>query len=297
MRPRAMLPAIAVALFPMLSIPIARAGTPFLYRIEGTKPSWLFGTIHIPDKRVLDLSARADEAFEASDVVMTEIPMDPGTQMKMTQKLFLPEGQTLDKVLPKKLYARVDSLFSAKGLPFQPLSRFKIWTIATQVALIDHFTKFLSGKPLDQVIYQRASDAGKQVGGIETPEEQLAVFDSLSRAEQIRMLEGVLDMLQEFKQKGEDPVEKLILSFLSGEESRVVNAIKESYDPKNPIDRKLMKRLFEDRNTSMSQRIAARLKKEKEKSFFFAIGAGHLPGETGIAERLRKAGFKVTRVK
>jgi uncharacterized protein YbaP (TraB family) len=31
----------------------------------------------------------------------------------------------------------------------------------------------------------------------------------------------------------------------------------------------------------------------KEKSFFFAVGAGHLPGESGIIALLRNQGFTV----
>ena len=76
----------------------------------------------------------------------------------------------------------------------------------------------------------------------------------------------------------------------------MMNKMLEEYDPKDPLEAKLMKRLFTDRNERMAERIAKKLKAEPGKSFFFAVGAGHLPGDDGIVERLRKAGYKVKRV-
>ncbi len=70
----------------------------------------------------------------------------------------------------------------------------------------------------------------------------------------------------------------------------------EEYDPTNPLEKKLMKRLFHDRNQIMAERIAKKIKDSPTKSFFFAVGSGHMPGPDGIVERLRKAGFKVKRL-
>jgi uncharacterized protein len=269
---------------------------PLMWKIEGAKPSYLFGTIHVPDERVLKLKPCVRAALDGADAVFTELPMDMGTQMKIAMKSMLPEGKTLKDVLPKKLYAKIDKLFSAKGLPMAMLGRFKIWAIAVQVTLLDHLMELASKQPLDQYIYKQANDAGKQVGGIETTAEQLSVFDSLSQKEQIKMLRDALEERDKYIAKGVDFIKVLIDIYLRGDEKELLKKMTEEYDPSDPLDRKMMKLLFTDRNKRMAERIAAKLKASPDKSLFFAIGSGHLPGPEGIVIRLQKAGFKVERV-
>src|SRR5215472_8171208 len=52
---------------------------PLLWRIEGTVPSYLYGTIHIPDQRVLALPDVVTRAMNASDAVYTEVVLDQAT--------------------------------------------------------------------------------------------------------------------------------------------------------------------------------------------------------------------------
>src|SRR5690606_37482037 len=49
-------------------------GRGLLWRIEGAgvEPSWLFGTMHMSDPRVLRLPPAAQAAFDASDTVVIE---------------------------------------------------------------------------------------------------------------------------------------------------------------------------------------------------------------------------------
>src|SRR5437773_1181942 len=49
---------------------------PFLWRIEGPVPSYLYGTIHLPDSRVLDMPEVVRQAIAASDGIFTELPID-----------------------------------------------------------------------------------------------------------------------------------------------------------------------------------------------------------------------------
>src|SRR5215471_8695107 len=49
---------------------------PFLWRIEGPVPSYLYGTIHIPDQRVLAIPDVVKKAMAVSDAVYTEVPFD-----------------------------------------------------------------------------------------------------------------------------------------------------------------------------------------------------------------------------
>jgi len=270
---------------------------PLLWRIEGQKASYLFGTIHIPDERVLKLADPVSEALDGADAVFTEVPMDMGTQMKLAMQSMLPQGQNLEDVLPAELYKRLSALFEKKGIPMMAMGRFKIWAVAVQVALVDHLMELAAKQPLDQHIFLNAQKAGKKVGGLEKPEEQIDVFDSLSREEQIQTLRDSLDDYEEQKDKGVDAIGKLIEIYLEGDDDKLREKLLEEYDPDNPLEKKLMQRLFTDRNEILAERMAKKMKESPQTSFFFAVGAGHMPGPGGIVDRLRKAGFKVTRVK
>ena len=92
-----------------------QSGRPMLWKVDGKKSSYLFGTIHFPDERVLKLPASVRKALGASDAVYTEIPMDPESQMKAGAQAMLAGDQTLKEILPAELYARVEKLFDLRA--------------------------------------------------------------------------------------------------------------------------------------------------------------------------------------
>ncbi len=283
-----------------LSAGYVRSGenkAPMLWQIEGKTPSYLFGTIHLPDDRLLKLHPAVDKALMGAQQVFTEIPMDMNTQMKLAMMSMLPDGKTLKDVLPAKLYTRTERAFAEKSLPMFALTRFKVWAIAVQVMLIDRLMELATKTPLDKFLYQKAEAAGIKVAGIETPQEQIDVFDSLSLKEQIKTLKEALDKREENKKKGIDPFEEMLNIYLQGDLDQLQAKMKEEYDPNDPLMKKMWKRLFTDRNIRMTQRIQEKIKAAPDQSFFFAIGAGHMPGKQGIVQLLRKAGLKVVRVK
>src|SRR5687767_1251819 len=70
--------------------PVSAVKTPFLWRIEGPVPSYLYGTIHVPDAQVTVLPPAVEKAFASSAAVFTEIPMDGALQIGMMGKMMLP---------------------------------------------------------------------------------------------------------------------------------------------------------------------------------------------------------------
>src|ERR1700675_4439038 len=80
---------------------------PFLWRIEGPVPSYLYGTVHVPDPRVLELPEVVRRAFDASDVFNAEIPLDAATQAGLLGKVMLPAGQDLRKIAGEEVFARL----------------------------------------------------------------------------------------------------------------------------------------------------------------------------------------------
>ena len=88
---------------------------PLLWRIELATPSYLFGTIHLPDDRVTELPPVVDQVIERCDALYTELPMDLALLMKQMGRMQLPEGETLRGALGDELYDEVAAYVQKKG--------------------------------------------------------------------------------------------------------------------------------------------------------------------------------------
>jgi uncharacterized protein YbaP (TraB family) len=282
--------------------PAASVWKPLLYRvtIAGAKPSYLFGTIHIPDPRIALFPASLDKAIAAADEIVNEMPLDDASQAHMAGAVKMPAGKKLSTSIPPALYARLKQVFASKGLPdavMIAMDGFKVWAVAVQVTMLDHMREMMTGgKAIDMVLHDRGVAGHKRTTGLETEAEQLAVFDGLTNDEQARMLEQVLDERDKDLKEGKDPIAVLMSLYIAGEEAPLLAELNGGFDLKRPLDQKLMKRLITDRNKIMAQRTDARIKAHPTQSYFIAVGAAHLLGDDGVIAQLKKKGYAVERV-
>jgi len=269
---------------------------PLLWRLTPPpEASYLLGTMHLPDPRLRTLPPTLERALVECDAYYGEIPLDAVTQSRLAAAFLIPGGRTLGELLPAELYARVEREWTSRGLPFAPFDRMKPWVVSVQVTLLDRFALLAQQPPLDSALYARAEADGKEVGGLESAAEQLAVFDELTPAEQIALLRDTLDQLDRYRRERRDPTAELVAAYVSGEEARVTRLLDEDYDPKDPLDVKIRQRLFTDRNARMAERIAERLRATPARAHLFAVGAGHVVGPDGLVARLERAGFRPLR--
>jgi uncharacterized protein YbaP (TraB family) len=275
---------------------------PFLWRIKAhadDKPSYLFGTIHLSRPSVTALPPRVLTALHAADAVYTEIPMDPATLVQMTPRMFLPDGKTLDDILPPDLLAEAKSALREidPNLPFNSFSRMQIWAFAAGLAGLEDQIAYPGAIPQDMIVFQRGALNGKETGGLETPEEQLAIFEDLTADEQITMLRDGLRQMREIRKAGNSPSEMIVNLYLAGDLDALGVELQKWMDPSSsPLSAKLEERLLLRRNRLMAERISGILRTNVGRSAFFAVGAAHLYGETGLIALLQKRGFEVVRV-
>ncbi len=270
---------------------------PLLWKIESTgkKVSYLFGTIHVPDDRVLALSKAVGSALENADEFCAELPLDSQTQMQILSLSTLPEGKTLSTMLPRDIYEHADRIVKSKGLSMTYFESFRIWAFAGVVELLDYFWDMVGKKPLDMYLYSTATSMGKPTCGVETVEEQIGMFESFSDSEQAQLLEATLDAVDAYAANGTNPTEEMILLYLSGDDAEILEASTESTNESDPLMERFNSVLVNQRNVRMADRIAAKIS-ASNKSFFFALGSAHMPGEDGIVGLLGQRGFIVTRV-
>jgi len=293
---------------------------PFLWRIEGETPSYLYGTVHVPDPRVTNVPKVVGEAIDTSDAFFAELAMDQlaGAEGKMR----LPGGKTLKDVLPDEHYQRFEayletvsaSAFASileqvppqqreamqgmfKRQLLQALGSLKPWAAGSQLTMLHYMPELQMGaQPLDAALYGRAKSKGKEVGGLETFDEQLAVFDSLDDEEQVAYFGQTLDSLEKAAEEGKRPTDELVEIYLTGDAEALEQKAMEEFKADDPGAQKFLKLLLTDRNVRMADRIAEKIEADRGKGHFFAIGALHHPGKGGIIELLEAKGFELTRL-
>lgn len=259
-----------------------------LWKIErtGAQSSYLLGTMHSEDPRVMKLAPEIQRPFDASDSFTMEVLLDLQAMLESTQAMMFTDGNTLRKVLGADLYGKVVPLMAERGVPEMMLGAFKPWAIFMTLSV----PKQKTGVFLDSALFNAAVEQNKKVYGLETVQEQLSVFDRLSIAEQVRMVADTVKHHGEL----EHAFEEMIAAYLK-RDLKVLQAVSDKYmtmDDKAITD-KLMAELIDGRNRRMLDRMTPRL---KEGNAFIAVGALHLPGEQGLLQLLQQQGYRVTAV-
>jgi uncharacterized protein YbaP (TraB family) len=276
--------------------PAAVERTPMLWVVD-TKPKiYLFGTMHVGDPRVTAHPPVVQKALDESGALYTELPLTQPDMASVMSRMMLPAGESLDQILSKELYDRTNRLLEGAGVPLQMMNRFKVWVIFMRLQVLGSDAETAGGPPLDMALYQDAQAAEKVVGGLETADEQIDLFDNLTTDEQIRLLEQSVTQLEAAEEAGLNPMERLLEVYLRGDPEELLRVTYEAADLDDPLTRKLLTKIIDDRNVRMVRRMLQKVQANPDTTHFVAVGAGHMPGKMGIVELLRSTGFQVRRL-
>ena len=275
-----------------------------LYKISGKglkAPSYIVGTYHLAPVSFVDSipgirQAMADTQQTYGELVMNEL-FGADSLAMMQQAMMLPEGMTLDKLLSademNRLNAYMKELMGmdlSNPLLAQQMGKMTPSALTTTLSVFSYMKK--SGNidvqnGFDDYFQKEAVRQGKSVGGLETMAFQVNVlYKGMTLERQKELLMCQVDNA-EFLGKMEDDV---IRAFFAQD----INAIKEAMDKKQdnscdttPEEEEM---LIDKRNADWLKKMPALM---KQKPTLFAVGAGHLPGEKGVLNLLRQAGYKV----
>ncbi|MCG6861816.1 MAG: TraB/GumN family protein [Chromatiaceae bacterium] len=260
-------------------------GLLFEVRSQTGKSSFLFGTIHSEDARVMELAPPVQSAFdEAGSFVMEVIP-DPKAIRRAMVAMAYSDGRSLARVVGQDRFREIVAAMKGRGMSPEAIKDFKPWAIVTILGLPPPET----GEFLDIHLYKRALAAGKPVHSIETMDEQLAVFDDLSESDQVALLEETLAVLNQLPEVHERLLQAYLQRDLAGL-SRLVKEYLRVAD--SEVDKRFKIAVLDARHARMTERILPFVEKG---GYFVAIGALHLTGEDGVLARLEALGFDVRR--
>lgn len=293
MRRRRFLAAALLALTP-LSVGAAAidARQGLLWRIDGRgKPaSWLFGTLHLPDHRLLPLPDPVAAALRDSRRCLIEMLGDEQAAARFAEAGLREDGGRLDALLSVPAYGRLMAELAGRGVPEAIAERLKPWAA---LLIVTAAPPVADAHSLDSEVVWRARQAGLRVEDLDSVEEQIAVFDDIPIAVQLALLEAALEHESELRAAASASVDAWLRRDLAG--LRRLGRILEVHRPSlaGPL-RVLEKKIIVDRSVVMAYRMQWYL---RQGATFVAVGASHLYGRQGIPSLLaQEYGWRLRRV-
>lgn len=264
----------------------------FLWRVSGEHDFYLFGTIHLPDPRVTDPGPEVERALQDSTAFYGELDLSESNSMQITQSMWLPKHETLHDLLPESLQAQISEYIQNihPELNLEFFAKQKIWVLAITLTVLEQQLKYPQHVPLDRVLFEKARRLGLQTGGLETIQGQLSIFESLSIQQQITFLSDTLEFLEQQNNLQDNFIEKSLQAYMRGDIDILMNHLI-AYMRQEGFYAALLDALINKRNHSITQTITALADRHPEEKFFFAVGAGHFWGETGINRLLEARGY------
>jgi len=261
-----------------------------LWRISGkglSRPSYLFGTMHIICADDAALSDSLKAVIAACDEVYFEINLsDMSDMMNAIKYMQMNDSKRLSDLLQPDEYARVKEYFAKHSsmLPFSMLERFKPMLISGLIEEQGLGCQTTDGMELRIMKELKASN--KPVNGLETAAFQAGLFDSIPYEYQAKELVKDIDSADENKKVTQQLADLYTRQDLDG--------IEKLSDKDDSGMSGYMDLLLYSRNRKWARELKKLL---PGRSLLVAVGAAHLPGKEGVIELLRKEGYTVEPVK
>lgn len=276
----------ALILLGLIAAPLQAAEQALLWRVENQQgaSSYLFGTIHSEDPRVLDLPAQVEQALKGADTLVLEMELTPEAQAEMAKAIMLPAAQKLSDFVPADLYRESVSAMAERGYPKELTEKLRPWAVLLTLSMPQPKT----GQFLDKVLYDRAKAEGKAVKGLETVDEQVSVFRELSLEDQQALLRQALKEYPKLPQM----MERLTNAWLQRDMDSIVSLNQESMQGlPEQLQEQFQRSVIHERNVRMMERARPLL---EQGHVFIAVGALHLVGDDGLVALLREQGMTLT---
>jgi uncharacterized protein YbaP (TraB family) len=261
----------------------------FLWRVQRDgRSAWLFGTIHLGRPMWLFHGPQVRQALAASDTLALEI--DVGNTAALMQAA---AAAPAAGPLPAALRQRLERQAVAACLPPQLMAQqhpvMQLVTLSMMAARWDGLDAAFGQEFL---LAAHARAARLPVVALETPERQMQALIPPAGTPIDGLIARGLDQL-------EQGVARRITARLVAAWERGDLAELEDYERwcecvATAEERALMRRLNDERNPAMAERIDALHRDGKR--VFVAVGALHMTGPQGLPKLLRERGYSVERV-
>jgi hypothetical protein len=265
----------------------------FLWRAElGAATLHLLGSVHLARADLYPLDPRIEAAFAESDMLLLELALDGKAQLDAAQRMLevgrLEAGVRLADVIRPETYELLVKTQERHGGSLFGLRGFRPWFVA--LALTTQALEregFSAEHGIDEHFRRKAEEAEKRTVALETLEQQLELFTSLSADAQEQLLRQTLEEIDTYGAELDATFRAWSTGDAKAIDQLLIGPMRQQYPA-------LFAQLFTSRNEKMVGKLLELVKQPGR--YFVVVGAGHLVGSTGIVDLLQTHGIVTTQL-
>ena len=255
---------------------------------DGDTTIYLFGTIHVlkPGLGWFDDAVR--ETFDSSsELVLEMLEPEPSEMMALVSRLAIDqEGKRLRDRLSAGDRRAFDKSLAMLDMAPDALDQMEPWMASVSLSMSAlQRAGFDSSTGVETALTAAAKASGKTIIGLETPEEQLSLFDRLPMANQLDYLNLTIRKLHETR----SGMDRMIAIWSAGKPDGLAKLMNEGIE--DPL---IYRQLLVERNLRWADWIGKRM--EHPGTVFMAVGAAHLAGRDGLIATLAERRMDVRRI-
>ena len=261
-----------------------------LWEISGNgmpQSSYLFGTIHFISNKDYFMTNQMKEKMKAGQILSTETLMNRYTRNELDRNAHLPNGGSIEDLMSPEDYEKVKSFFvnqlAVKRLKFDLNYRqLKPLVLSTTMTLL-HLGN--SVKFYETEFIKLAKRYDMETLGLETVEAEIEAMNHFPLEDQVAaLLHSVENSDQHF-----GDFEELVDAYKAGELENVLQITLRPSEDNYQFHRHFIDYRNVDWVTKMEKNMDLA-------PTFFAVGAAHLGGDSGLIKLLRQKGYTVDKV-
>lgn len=272
-----------------------------LWKISGNgleHPSYLFGTHHLASYSILKEIEGLIPAFEQSTQVIGEIKLSemqsPSAMQIMQQQMMMGDEKSLKSLFSSDEYQMVNT-YVKENMKFdlEQTPKLKPVYISNNIVILlymKHVPGYNPQEQLDTYFQVQALEKGKKVDALENMEFQVnLLFNSTTVERQAELLACMLNDIDSTL----DEAKQLTAAYMAQDLNTLHKlAYKKEGTTCDPLPGE-MEALIDKRNMEWVKKLPGMMEQQPS---FIAVGALHLPGEKGLINLLKEAGYTIEAV-
>jgi len=261
----------------------------FLWRISKQgRNSYLYGTLHVGKLPWIFPGVRLREAIAGTDTLALELDVTDPELMRNP-----PAAATAPLALPDAMRARLSRQLAAACLPEQALQRFNPLMQAVTLTVLSARWEGLDAAFAQEIVLANAARAQQRpIVALESAQAQMALLLPSDPDEARRLLDQALEQLERGRTR--PLLRRMADAWADGRLSELEDYSTWCECADSSEDRAFLRRLNDDRNAPMADRIDAL--HGQGKRVLVAVGALHMTGEQGLPRLMAARGYTVQRL-
>ena len=269
----------------------SQADSPVWKVSKNGKHLYIGGTIHVLSQSDYPLPKQFDEAYKKSQLLVleadTEEAQTPAFQQMVFQKAAYSDGSKITDRLDENIAAELTEFMQTRGLPLEPMMRFKPGMLTVTMSLVELQRLGLMGTGVDEFYNLKARNDGREVLFLESVEQQLNLIAEMGIGQENEFIRYTLDDLNDLPKKFGAMKDAWRKGALAEFEDVALDDLQNKFP-------NTYEALLVTRNNNWIPQIESMMATPEVELVLF--GALHLVGEDGVIALLKDRGFKIEKL-